>query len=83
MCEKQDRINELEKELQEQQDSHRQKVAELWDSHSKREADLFKTLAEGRNFESQCKWRPWQIVAIPMLLGIVSIVIAVFTAVVK
>lgn len=64
MCKKDDRINELETELEK--------------SH-KREADLFNTLAEGykfkaeiKNYESQVQWRPWQVALIPVLIAISS-----------
>ncbi len=65
MSEEEKRIEQLERELAE--------------SHQ-REANLFKTIAEGKNFESQIKWRPWQIVAIPVVIamigGFTSILIA-------
>ena len=69
MCKKQDKIDSLEEELRL--------------SH-KREADLFKTLSEARkfnaeekNFSNQIAWRPVQVAMIPILLGLISIVIAV------
>lgn len=69
MCEKQKRIDELELALHE--------------SHT-REANLFKTLAEARKFQSeqanlnsQIVWRPLQVALIPILLGILAIVAAI------
>lgn len=69
MCEKQERIDELERELAESR---------------QREADLFRTLAEARKFEAeqsnltnQIAWRPLQVAMIPILLGVLAIVAAI------
>jgi hypothetical protein len=68
MCEKEKRIIELEKELAE--------------SHQ-READLFKTIAEGKNFESQIRWRPWQIALVPVIIAVVGGTASIMIALVK
>ncbi len=64
MCEKDERINTLESELEK--------------SH-KREAELFKTLAEAykfgaeqRNYESQTFWRPWQVALVPIVIALIG-----------
>ena len=68
MCEKQDRIDELEKENRE---------LKMF------EAKLFKELAEGYNFKSQTNWRPWQVVAIPLAVSIVGALGAIIIAIAK
>lgn len=66
MCEKQDKIDKLEKEL-----------ATLKGEMYEREAKLFKDLAEGRNFESQTLWRPWQVALIPIVISLIALVAAI------
>ena len=68
MCEKQERINELERELQE--------------SHQ-READLFKTLAEAKNHESQTIWRPVQVMAVGIMIPTFVAMLALIAALTK
>ncbi|MEO9497557.1 MAG: hypothetical protein ABJG42_24000 [Vibrio splendidus] len=68
MCEKQDRIHELENELVE--------------SHQ-READLFRTLAEAKNHESQIKWRPAQVIAVGVIIPLMVSMLALVAAIAK
>ena len=72
MCEKEDRIKSLEKELE-----------QMKESHYEREAKLFETLASGRNHASQEFWRPWQVVMIPVAITLVSGLITVAIALLK
>ncbi len=62
MCDKQDKIDKLEREL--------------FASHE-REARLFDTLASARNHESQIVWRPWQVALIPTFISIVALIAAI------
>ncbi|MFA0011998.1 hypothetical protein AB4391_01430 [Vibrio lentus] len=68
MCEKQKRIDELESELAQ--------------SHQ-REAELFKTIAEGKNHESQVKWRPWQMMVVGMITPTLLSLAALITSLIK
>ncbi|MCR9656853.1 hypothetical protein ACNO5M_03535 [Vibrio owensii] len=69
MCEKQKRIEELEIEN-----------ADLYRTLSeayKLNAEERKFYAEQRNIDSQIIWRPWKIVLIPILLGVLALVAAI------
>ncbi len=61
MCKKEDRIKELEHELE--------RVKE--ESHE-REARLFEMIASGRNHMSQTFWRPWQVALVPIVIALMG-----------
>lgn len=76
MCEKQKRIDELEQEISE----IRRNYSEVRKNDAEREkllAETAKLHAEQLNNISLSYWRPWQVVMIPLLLGVISIVVAI------
>jgi hypothetical protein len=62
MCKRDEAIRKLEQELEQSR---------------QREADLFKTIAEGNNFQSQVIWRPWQVAMIPIVISLVALIVAI------
>lgn len=75
MCEKQKRIEELEREL------HDIKLHEVEMFRNMREAYKFE--AEQNNFDSMTRWRPWQIMAVGVLTPTVLSLAALVTALIK
>ncbi|GIU15898.1 hypothetical protein [Shewanella sp. MBTL60-007] len=61
MCGKQNKVDELEREL---------KASRM------REAKLLKTLAETLNYQSQAAWKPWKMMMIPVCIFALALVVA-------
>ncbi|MFM2666622.1 hypothetical protein AAFX24_17460 [Vibrio mediterranei] len=76
MCEKQKRIEELEIE---NANLYRtlSEAYKLNAEERKFAAEQLKLSAEQRNMDSQMMWRPWQIVLIPILLGVLALIAAI------
>ncbi|CAK1764319.1 conserved hypothetical protein [Vibrio crassostreae] len=76
MCEKQKRIEELEIENV----NLYRTLSEAYKFNAeerKLNAEERKLNVEQRNIDSQLIWRPWQVVLIPILLGVLALVAAI------
>ncbi|MDC5870251.1 hypothetical protein OPW39_15695 [Vibrio europaeus] len=79
MCEKQKRIDDLENKVR-ALESQREQQLDQREKQLQREAELFKTIAEGKNLQSQTAWRPTQVILVGIIVPTAISLIALATA---